>query len=340
MKLMLISILVMSLTACQIKKPIPGAVSPKPANSNGILRLIQTVALPNVEGRIDHLSIDIKGQRLFVAALGNNTVEVIDLMTGKVIRSISGFSEPQGIIFIPEFTKIFVADGGDGTCKIFDSETFALVDQLDFSGDADNIRYDGNSKIVHVGYGSGGLSLINASNNKVISDIKLDGHPESFQLDSSNSKIFVNIPSANQIAVVDSQKQKVIATWLLTDAIANYPMALDEKQQRLFVGFRLPTKLGVYDSETGKLVTALDSVGDVDDIFYDAIDKLIFAIGGEGFIDIFSQQDANQYSLLAQIPTASGARTGLWEPELNRLYVAVPHRGMQQAEIRVYEFQT
>jgi DNA-binding beta-propeller fold protein YncE len=329
----------MLLTACETKQPISGAVTPKTANSHRILRLIQTIALPKVEGRIDHLSIDIKGQRLFVAALGNNTVEVIDLTAGKIIHSILGLSEPQGIVFVPDFNKIFTADGGDGLCEVFDTDSFELVDKLDLSNDADNIRYDDKSKIVYVGYGDGGLSLIDASTDKVLGNIKLDGHPESFQLALSDSKIFINVPSANQIAVVDAQKQKVTTTWRLTDAIANYPMALDEKQQRLFVGFRLPTKLGVYDSETGKLVTTLDSVGDADDIFYDATHKMIFVIGGEGFIDIFSQQDANHYALITQIPTASGTRTGLWVPGLNRLYVAVPHRGAQQAEIRVYELQ-
>jgi len=339
MKLMVVSIMVMSLTACGIKKPTSGMVTPKSTNSNEVLRLMQTIPLPKVEGRIDHLSIDIKGQRLFVAALGNNTVEVIDLTAGKVIHSISGLSEPQGIIFIPEFNKVFVANGGDGTCDIFDGNTFTLIDQLNLSGDADNIRYEGSSKTVFVGDGNGEVSLLDAATNKVLSNIKLDGHPESFQLNSADSKTFINIPSANQIAVVDSQKQKVIATWLLTDAIANYPMALDEKQQRLFVGFRLPAKLGVYDTETGKLVTALNNVGDADDIFYDAIHKMIFVIGGDGFVNIFSQQDADHYSLNTQVPTAPGTRTGLWVPELNRLYVAVPHRGTQQAEIRVYELQ-
>jgi DNA-binding beta-propeller fold protein YncE len=271
--------------------------------------------------------------------LGNNTVEIVDLAAGKVIHSISGLSEPQGVIFIPEPNKIFVANGGDGVCDIFDGNTFALVDKLNLSGDADNIRYDGDSKLVYVGDGNGGLSLIDAATNKVLGDIKLDGHPESFQLESSDSKIFINIPSASQIAVVDSQKQKVIATWELTDAIANYPMALDEKQHRLFVGFRVPAKVGVYDSQTGKLLTNLDSVGDVDDVFYDATHKMVFVIGGEGFIDVFSQKDADNYQLVTRVPTVSGARTGLWLPELNRLYVAIPQHGTQQAEIRVYELQ-
>jgi DNA-binding beta-propeller fold protein YncE len=338
MKIMLISILVIFLTSCGAATK-PSSVTSSTAGANGTIRLIQIIPLPNVEGRIDHLSVDLKGQRLFVAALGNNTVEILDMSLGKSIHSISGLSEPQSVLFIPEFNKIFVADGGDGICKIFDAAAFTVIDQLDLSSDADNIRYDGNSKIVYVGHGNGGLSLIDAATDQILSEIKLDGHPESFQQEASGSKIFVNIPSVNQIAVVDHQKQKVIATWLMTSSIANYPMALDERQHRLFVGSRLPAKLTVYNSETGKLIASLDSVGDADDIFYDAAHKLIFVIGGEGNVDIFSQQDADHYQLVSRMPTASGARTGLWVPELNQLYVAVPHRGSQQAEIRIYELK-
>src|SRR5262249_14851439 len=157
------------------------------------------------------------------------------------------------------------------------------------------------------------------------------------QLEKSGPRMFVNIPSANQIAVVDREKRVVMATWLLKGAEANYPMALDESHQRLFAGFRQPAKLNVYDTESGDIVASLDSVGDVDDIFYDVIRKRIYVIGGAGFIDIFEQRDADHYQQLTQIPTAPGARTGLFVPELNRLYLAVPHRGGQEAEVRIYE---
>jgi hypothetical protein len=191
-----------------------------------------------------------------------------------------------------------------------------------------------------VGYGNGGLSLIDASADEVLGNIQLDGHPESFQLESSGSRIFVNIPSANQIAEVDRLQKKVVEKWTILGASANYPMSLDENQHRLFVGLRSPANLNVYDTETGKLVTTVDSVGDVDDIFYDTAHKILFVIGGEGYIDMFSQKDADHYKPMTRIPTAPGARTGLWVPELNRLYLAIPHRGTQQAEIRVYELQS
>src|SRR5215213_1117466 len=311
----------------------------KPANGGTTLKLIQTMPMPGVEGRIDHLSIDIKGQRLFVAALGNNTVEVIDLSTGKVIHSISDLREPQSALFVPSFNKIFITNGGNGVCQIFDGTSFAELGRVQLSGDADNIRYDTNSTAVIVGYGDGGLSFIDGKSAKEVSNVKLDGHPESFQFESSGSKIFVNIPSSDQIAVVDRKQGKVVSTWLMTSALANFPMALDETQHRLFVGFRVPAKLIVFNTETGKSVAGFDSVGDVDDIFYEAAHKLIFVIGGEGYIELFNQRDADHYQSLGRISTAEGARTGLWVTESNLLYIAVPHRGNQQAEIQVYELQ-
>ncbi len=304
------------------------------------MHLTQTIPLPNVSGRIDHLSVDVKGQRLFVAALGNNTVEVLDLKAGKGIHSISGLSEPQGVLFIPELDKLFVTNGGDGRCEIFDGSSFAAIGRLELAGDADNIRYDSNSMAVVIGYGDGGLSFIDAESGKALTGIKLDGHPESFQLESAGSQIFINIPSANQIAVAERGQPNRIKKWFVTDATANYPMALDENQYRLFVGFRSPARLNVYDTETGSLVTSLDTTGDADDIFYDALHKMIFVIGGEGYLDIFSQQDIDHYQLLTRIPTAAGARTGLWVPELKRLYVAVPRQGTQEAKIQVYELQS
>jgi WD40 repeat protein len=295
--------------------------------------------MPGVEARIDHLSVDIKGQRLFVAALGNNTVEVLDLNTGRVVHTISDLSEPQSALFVPGFNKLFVTNGGTGVCQIFDGSSFAEIGHVELSGDADNIRYDSKLSSVIVGYGDGGLSFINANTGKTVSDIKMSGHPESFQFEPSGSKIFVNIPSANQIAVVDRKQQKVISTWFMTSALANFPMALDESQHRLFVGFRAPAKLIVFDTETGKSIAGFDSAGVADDIFYDAVHNLIFVLGGEGYIEIFSQQDADHYQYVTRISTAQGARTGLWVSDWNRMYVALPHKGNQQAEIQVYELQ-
>ncbi len=281
-------ILLVFLTSCGSKgKTSPDMVTPSTIGANRTLRLIQTISLPNVAGRIDHLSVDVQGQRLFVAALANNSIEVLDLKTGKLIHSISNVSEPQGVLFLPALNKLFVTNGGSGLCQVFDATSFAELSRVDLASDADNIRYDNSSGSVVVGHGNGGLSFIDSASGQEVTDIKLDGHPESFQLESAGSKLFVNIPPANEIAVVDRQQKSVVARWPIANATANYPMALDERQHRLFVGFRSPAKLNVYETETGNLILSLNTVGDVDDIFYDASHKLIFAIGGEDMLIYF-----------------------------------------------------
>ena len=309
------------------------------AEESPSLRLVQTIPLPNVEGRIDHLAVDLKGQRLFIAALGNNTVEVVDLRAGKRTQGISGLREPQGVGFIPEFNKLFVANGKTGACDVFDGSSLKRIKGIKLSDDADNIRYDAANQRVYVGYGSGALGIMDVTTGERIGEIKLKGHPESFQLEKSGPRIFVNIPTAQQIAVVDREKRAVIAVWPTGDATANYPMALNETNHRLFVGFRKPAKLAVFDTESGKNVANLDSVGDADDIFYDSSRQRIYISGGEGSIGILQQNDADHYKTMTKISTASGARTALFVPELNRLYLAVPHRGGQKAEVRVYEAQ-
>jgi YVTN family beta-propeller protein len=292
--------------------------------------------LNNVEGRIDHLAVDLKGQRLFVAALGNNTVEVIDLKTGNRDHTIAGLREPQGVGFVPESNRLFVGNAKGGACDIFDGASFKRIKSVKFSDDADNIRYDAAAGRVYVGYGDGALGVVDATSGERVGDIKLDGHPESFQLEKSGPRIFVNIPTARKIAVVDRAKAAVIASWP-AEARDNFSMALDEQRHRLFVGFRKPAKLSVFDTETGKVVASLDSPGDADDVFYDRTRRRVYVSGGEGSIAIFQQKDADRYDPVAKIPTAAGARTALFIPELNRLYLAVPHRGRQGAEIRVYE---
>jgi DNA-binding beta-propeller fold protein YncE len=309
------------------------------AEENSPLRFVQTIPLPKVAGRIDHMAVDVKGQRLFIAALGNNTVEILDLNAGKHFKSISGFHEPQGVSFIPEFNKLLVANAKTGACDILDGSSFEHINSVKFRDDADNIRYDTNGQRVYVGYGNGGLGIIDAKTGNHIGDIRLDAHPESFQLERSGARIFINLPDAKKIAVVNRETRTTITKWATADATANFPMALDETHQRLFVGFRKPAKLTVYDTDSGKIVGNLDTVGDADDIFYDGSRQRIYIAGGDGFLSIFQQVGPDHYQLVTKISTAAGARTALFVSELNRLYLAVPHRGSQRAEVRVYEAQ-
>jgi DNA-binding beta-propeller fold protein YncE len=303
------------------------------------LKLKQTIPLPGVEGRIDHFAFDPAGERLFVCALGNNTAEVLDLHKGQRIHSITGLGAPQGIAYIPELDRIFVANDKGGICKIYDGKSFQPVGELNFKDDADNIRYDEATKKIYIGFGNGGIAIVSAPDGKQIGSIKLSAHPEAFALEKQGKRIFVNVPDGRHVAVIDREKGEVITKWGTDLALANFPMALDEANHRLFVGCRVPAKLLVLDTESGNVVAKIGISGDPDDVFYDSKRHRIYVICGAGKIDIMEQVDPNTYTASTKVDTADGARTGLFISEHDSLVVAVPHRGSQQAEIRCYRVQ-
>jgi DNA-binding beta-propeller fold protein YncE len=299
------------------------------------LKLEKTIELPDVQGRIDHMSIDIAGQRLFVSALGNNTVEVVDLKAGKRAHTISGLKEPQGALYIRDKNRLFVASDKDGTVKVFDGTSFQLVKTVEYGDDADNLRYDSARERVYVGYGSGALGEMDTDGQK-IAETKLDAHPESFQLEKGSSHIYVNLPGSRKVAVVDREAHSVVTSWGMGLTLGNYAMALDEADHRLFVVSRAPARLVVVDTATGKVVQKLAAVGDCDDIFFDQTHKRIYATGGEGAISVFEQQDPDHYREMARVPTVKGARTSFFSPDLGRLYVAVRRQGSSPAAIQVF----
>ena len=326
-------------TACVAAALCCVGVAEIAAQSATPLKLAQTIALGGVEGRIDHFAFDAAGERLFVCALGNNTVEVVDLRKAERIHSIAGLGAPQGIAYIPELDRLFIANDKGGICKIYDAKSYQTLGEIDFKDDADNVRYDDSSKRLYVGFGSGGIGVISAPESKTVGSIKLSAHPEAFELEKRGKRIFVNVPNARHVAVIDRDKGEVINTWKTDLAFGNFPMALDETNHRLFVGCRLPSKLVVLDTESGKVIAKIDISGDSDDLFYDSKRHRIYAICGAGKIDIIEQADANSYKVSAKIDTADGARTGLFVPERDTLFVAVPHHGSQKAEIRAYQIE-
>ena len=301
------------------------------------LTLVRSIELPRVEGRIDHLAFDTTSQRLFVAALGNNTVEVLDVKAGTHLKSVPGFHEPQGIAVVSDAKLVAIANGQGEGLQFLNADDYRAGPSVRLGDDSDNVRYDASANRLYVGFGNGDLASIDPSAAKKLADVKLAGHPESFQLERSGSRIFVNVPNADQIAVVDRGAMRVVATWPVTGAKANFPMALDEANHRLFIGCRRPAKALVYDTTSGKEVGSFDIVGDTDDLFYDSARKRLYVSGGVGFIDVFQSQDGNRFARVARIATAAGARTSLFVSDQNRLYLAVPHRGGQKAEIRIYD---
>ncbi|MDE1920423.1 MAG: YncE family protein [Candidatus Omnitrophica bacterium] len=300
------------------------------------LQLRQTIILPNVQGRIDHMDIDTKGQRLFVAALENNTLEVIDLKTGKIVESIKGLSEPQDVRYISDPGQIFVTNGGSGVANILDAKTFKNIKSFKFP-DADNLRFDAKNKLIYVAYGDGAIGIINSDSWRKVGDIELNGHPESFQVESMGSKIFANVPQTHQIAVLDKNNKTVVGSWPVHEGWANFPMALDEPDHRLFVGLREPPKLLVLDTGSGKTILSLTLGSDSDDIFYDPRRRRIYVSCGAGFIYVFKQIDADHYRFISKISTGRGARTSLFVPETKQLFVAIPRQGDQPAVIQIYE---
>lgn len=313
------------------------------AQQNAPLRLVETVPLPNVHGRIDHFDVDLKGQRLFMSALGNNTLEVFDLQSNKVIHTIRGLREPQGVTYVPKSNRIFVANGDDGTVRMFDGTTYALLKTVQLASDADDTRYDAATNQVFVGYGDGakaGIAILDGATGELMGRIKLPDHPESFQLEEVGAKIYVNIPSANNIVeVLDRKARKIVATWTLGGAQDNFPMALDEANHRLFITCRTPAEVLVLDTESGKAIARIPSVTHADDMWYDAVNKRIYVSGGGGFLTVVEQEDADHYRRVAQVKTASGARTSCLVPQLNRLYLGVWGRGSQPEELRIYKLQ-
>jgi DNA-binding beta-propeller fold protein YncE len=297
------------------------------------------IELKGVEGRIDHMAIDLSSNRLFVAALGNNTIEVVDLQASRVIKSVSGLKEPQGLLVVPGTRQLIATNGESTSAQIYDKDSLELLKEIPVREDGDNIRYDAVSKRIYIGCGAGregALAALDPEGDAPVGQAPLSGHPESFQLERKGSRIFVNVPTANKVEVVDRESGKAVDSWPIAEH-DNFPMALDEAHARLFIGTRNPAKLLVLDTRSGRRVAALDSVKDADDIFYDAAAKRIYVSGGEGFVSVIEQADPDQYRLVEKLPTREGARTSLFVPEASTLFVALPKRGDKSAEIRVYE---
>src|SRR5882672_5779537 len=300
----------------------------------GTLELVQTIPLV-ASGRIDHLSIDARSNRLFVAALGNHSLEVVNLATGAV-RSIGDLGKPQGVAYSASLNHLFVADGDRAVVATLDSETLAAISRTEGLADADNLRYDPVAERVYVGYGEGGIRVLDAKTGASVADIKLPAHPEGFAIGRDGKRLFANVPDAGAIVVLDTERKEIVQRWSMQEAKANFPLALDETDRRVFVGARRPPTILVYDMDTGRRAASFPIGGDVDDIFFDRESGRLFAICGDGFIDVIQQLDRDHYRAEARVATRSGARTGLYVPELRRLYVAVPRHLGKSAEVQAY----
>jgi DNA-binding beta-propeller fold protein YncE len=329
------------------------------------LTFIRSIPLDKVEGRMDHMSVDVKGQRLFSAAYDNHTLEIIDLKTNKQVKSLE-LNKPQNSLYVPSVNRLFVSSSGDGTVKIFDGTTFALQRTVQLSSDADNMRYDGRRNHVLVDYGGekflfgqvggrqgekdGAVAVLDQDGNN-LAQIPTGGHPEALQPEETGNRIFINSPDNHYIVVADLDTNNVLTHWNNPEC-ENYPMALDEGRHRIFVFCRGASYVSVIDTESGKQVTTIPATqqSSSDDMFYDPsrsrlyilsrilIDKEHPSVAGPGIIDVIQQQDGDHYEKIATYATGFGAQTGLFVPELGRLFVATRRQPTgQSGEILVYE---
>ena len=299
------------------------------------LQLEAKILLGDVRGRIDHLAIDLRRQRLFVAELGNDSVGVVDLVTHSLLWTLTGLNEPQGVGYEPSTDTLYVANARDGSVQLYEANEYKPVGRIELGSDADNIRIDAATKRVIVGYGNGGLAVLDQSTHRKVQNAPLKAHPESFQIDPGTGRIFVNLPDAHAITVVDGKSGTTLATWPM-DKGGNFAMAVDRERNQLLVAFRTPPELAIFSTEDGKPIAAAKTCGDVDDLFVDAKRARVYISCGAGAVDVF-ETTGTAYRHLARVPTSAGARTSLFVPELDRLLVAVRAGPAGPASIWVFK---
>jgi len=316
---------------------------------NNPLKLIQTIPLPDVKGRIDHMDVDVKGKRLFVAGLENNTLEVVDLKAGKWARSVPGLKTPQGIAYVPALNKVFVANENDDMLKVFRGDTLDLLKTIHLDRGANRVTYDPRGKKLYVGYGGasakkdhGQVGVIDAENDQHIGDIQVEVRPAEILVDKSGQTLFAFDSVVSKIQVIDVKKNQILSTWPVSSQRPG-DGALDEATHRLLIGTRTPPALIVMDSTSGKEVAKLTTVEGMDGVYFDAARKRVYISGGRGFdvgsVFVYQQHDADRYTQIGKIPTRPGAGTSFWSPELNRYYVAAPANEKDEAAILVFEPQ-
>lgn len=308
-----------------------GAAAPPAASPPLVLE--RTILLPGVQGRIDHLAIDPAGARLFVAVLGADKVEVVDLRQGRRLSEIAGQKEPQGLAWLPDRRELVVASG-DGQVGFYGGEPFKPLGVMRLGDDADNVRISPGDGRPVVGYGSGALAVLDPATRLSVATIKLPGHPESFRFEAAHA--YVNVPDAARIIVADMASGREIASWPTPGARWNFAMALDAPRHLLAVVFRLPAKLRLIDLTSGRTLSDLATCGDVDDLFFDAPRRRIYVVCGSGAVDVFQASTSVDYTRIGRTTTRRGARTGLFAPETDRLYVAARALGGGPAAILVY----
>lgn len=322
-----------------------GSAAAAAAQGAGPLRPAETIALPNVSGRIDHFSADVHGRRLFISALGNHTVEVVDLAAGKWLRSLTGVEKPQGECYVGRLGKLFIADGAAGKVRVYGGSDLRLLATipLDLGPDAED--YDSVTRRLYVGYGGedagksyGEVGIIDAVSNRHVGDIRTSAHPGAILVGRPGKTIYITVPKTQEISQIDASTGRIVATWKSREG-SPVSLAYDGLRQRLFVGTRNPAQVEVFDARSHRWIASIPSVGLMDGLFYDAAHRRIYASGGEGYVAVYRQSSADRYEEIAKVPTGANGRTSLWVGQLDRYYVAVPADAGHEAEVLDFEPQ-
>jgi len=317
------------------------------AQGTGPLRLVQTIPMPNVKGRLDHMDVDAKGKRLFAAGLENGSLEVVDLQNSKWVRSIPGFKKPQGIAYVGSLNKVFVASGDDGMLRVFRGDTLELLGSIKLELGPNRVVYDARKNLLYVGYGGkdagkdyGEVGIIDVKTNKRVGEVRVAAHPAELLLNKSGNTLYVFVSTESKVQVIDTKNRKIVSAWPVSSQ-RNGDGAFDEKTHRLFIGTRTPPEMIAMDSKSGKEVAHLPTVEGMDGVYFDAAHKRIYVSGGRGFdvgyVFCYQQKDSDHYETIGKIPTRPGAGTSFWSPELNRYYVAAPAHDNEGAAILVFE---
>ena len=336
-----------SATAILVLAIVAFAAAYAQEQTNPPLRLLQTISMPGVKGRLDHMDVDVQGQRLFVSGLENGSVEVVDLQAGKWLRRISGFKKPQGIAYVAALNKFFVASGDDGMVHVFRADTFALLDSIQLELGPNRVAYDPHRNLLYVGYGGkdagkdyGEVGIVDAAKDQKVAAVPVAAHPAELLLNRSGDTLFVLIPAASEVQVIDTKKRQVVATWHVSSQRPG-DAAFDESAKRLFLGTHVPPQMIAMDSATGNEVASLLTMDGMDGVYFDSQRSRVYVSGGRdvdvGFVYIYQQAEPDHYTQIATISTKPGAGTSFWSLELDRYYVAAPANNQDAAAILVYQ---
>jgi DNA-binding beta-propeller fold protein YncE len=318
------------------------AALPSWTQSASLPTLQRTIELLDGTGKFDHFAIDQDKNRLFIAATGNQSVEVLDLNSGKVTQSVTGFGKPHGLAWVAETKNLYASDGTRADLKIIAGDPLKTVKSIKLSDDADDMVYDAKTHLLYVGHGGSdtanpaSIAIVDTQKQQLVKNLPVAAHPEGLEIDNATDRIFANIADASEIAVIDGKRQVQTATWKLSRAKDNVPLAYDSDNQLLFVACRAPGRLVVLDGISGKEINDLPSDSGADDIFYDAELHRIYLIAGSGVVDVYELDSNKSVHSIGVLRTSPGAKTGLFVPAQHALYVGVPSGSGRATSVLVY----